>query len=287
MSDDEMPDLEDLSNDIEKAKQIKGISQNVTEKETEIKVNVIESNNQKQTQTPQVQPQLNSQPSQSTSSKKKENDFCKGFGKGFFRKQKTPQSNDQSSQSNVEDLTHIKSTPGTTNKTSTVETFSKDLKESLPQSNLNGLSNNIVNKKDEWLNQELLMKIAQNPNLMKYFMDPRFTAIIKEMQSNPKECMEKYGSIPEFSTFIREFSQIMGSHFTNLAGQKNASLGNSNLNDPDVQKVLNDPKVIPFLAKLQTEGKVDIEELNKDPYLAQKINYLVEKKILNIQKMNE
>lgn len=301
MSDDEIPDLEDLSNDLEKIRQIKGINHPSSEKETEIKVNVIESNNNKSNQTQQSfitstsQSQSQSQPKPQQNKEatihKNDEDFGKGFGRGFFKKQKQPQStqpkqNQQFNQSKVEDLTHIKSTPGTTNKTSTVETFTKDLKESLPQKNLNSLSNNIIGKKDEWVNQELLMKISQNPNLMKYFIDPRFTSIIQEMQKNPKECMEKYGSNPEFSTFIREFSQIMGSHFTNLSGQKNATSENNNFNDPEVQKVLNDPKVIPFLAKLQQEGKVDIEELNKDPYLAQKINLLVDKKLLNIQKMD-
>ena len=44
--------------------------------------------------------------------------------------------------------------------------------------------NNLSNKNQQWLNQILLMNIAQNPNLMRYFMDPRFSTVIQELQGN-------------------------------------------------------------------------------------------------------
>ena len=124
------------------------------------------------------------------------------------------------------------------------------------------------------------MKIAQKPNLMKAFMDPRFSTVIKELQTNPQECMKKYKNNEEFSNFIRDFSSIMGEHFTNLS-QNN----NNNINDPEVQKVINDPKINPILKRLQNEGKIDVDEINRDSYVAEKIKFLIDKKILNLQKL--
>ena len=128
------------------------------------------------------------------------------------------------------------------------------------------------------------MKIAQNPNLMKCFMDPRFSVVIQEMQRNPQECIKKYGNNPEFATFIKEFSLLMGDHFNKLA--TNLPGANPNMNLPEVQEIMNEPKVAAFLMKLQKEGKIDVEEINRDPYLASKIKVLIDKKILNIQKMD-
>ena len=135
------------------------------------------------------------------------------------------------------------------------------------------------------------MKIAQNPNLMRCFMDPRFSTVIQELQTNPQECLKKYGNNPEFSTFIKEFSALMGDHFNNLA--KNPLQGNPNYNNPEVQEIINDPKIKPILERLQKEGKKEEKKivlkdksLNKIPddlknnntlfsiYLVIKSNYL-------------
>jgi hypothetical protein len=72
----------------------------------------------------------------------------------------------------------------------------------------------------------------------------------------------------------------MGEHFTNLS-QNN----NNNINDPEVQKVINDPKINPILKRLQNEGKIDVDEINRDSYVAEKIKFLIDKKILNLQKL--
>ena len=128
------------------------------------------------------------------------------------------------------------------------------------------------------------MKIAQNPNLMRCFMDPRFSTVIQELQTNPQECLKKYGNNPEFSTFIKEFSALMGDHFNNLA--KNPLQGNPNYNNPEVQEIINDPKIKPILERLQKEGKIDMNEIMRDPYVSSKFKVLIDKKILNIQKMD-
>ena len=304
--DDDIPELEDFSQELEKIRQQRG-DNNRSEPE-EIKVNVVGENKPKK-QTPKEPiketkpinepPKVQTQPQPQPQTKKDDlDDFGKGFKRGFFRKQNQqskpqpkPQPKPQAPQQQqppkqqVEDLTHIKSDKEKQNK-KIVESFNKDLKsaQEQSQSNMGGLLNNIVNKKNEWLNQELLTKIAQNPNLMRYFMDPRFSGVFQELQSNPQECMRKYGHIPEFATFIKEFSALMGEHFNNLA--MNVPGSNPNMSNPEVQAILNDPKISPILMRLQKEGKIDVDELNRDPYVASKIKVLIDKKILNIQKMD-
>lgn len=290
--DDDVPELEDFSEELSKIRKQKG--ENSQNEPAEIKVNVV---NEKKKEEPKTQ-QKTEIPVKVTSEpqKKKDDldDFGKGFKRGFFRRQNQQQKKSQNTaqtttqntqpKKQVEDLTHIKASPGASIKTQTVESFNKDLKNAQQSSNTNSLLGNIVDRKNEWLNQELLMKIAQNPNLMKCFMDPRFSAVIQEMQRNPQECIKKYGNNPEFATFIKEFSALMGDHFNKLA--TNLPGANPNMNLPEVKEIMNDPKVSAFLMKLQKEGKIDVEEINRDPYLASKIKVLIDKKILNIQKMD-
>ena len=314
--DDDIPDLEDFSEQLGKIRKNRG--DNNDHIPSEIKVNVVNDNNPKnnnpnpnkvnipittipEDKNPEPQ-KIEIKPNQEEKKPKNDDDdFGKGFRRGFFRRQnkgtqkkepekkKSPpkqnQNTEKKSESQIEDLTHIKSAPGTTTKTNTMNSFTADLKENEKNSSTNNsLLNNIVNNKQEWLNQELLMKIAQKPNLMKAFMDPRFTTVIQEMQNNPQECMRKYGNNPEFSNFIKEFSSIMGEHFNNLA--KNPMSSNPNYYNDDVQSIINDPKIKPILDRLQIEGKIDIQEIQSDPYIASKFKVLIDKGILNIKKMD-
>ena len=289
--DDDIPELEDLSEELNKIRKQKG--QNLQSEPAEIKVNVINEQKKDSTQTKPIDSKPVQVPIQKAEPQKPKDDlddFGKGFKKGFFRKQHQQKPTQQkptkqTEKPKVEDLTHIKANPGTDIKTATVQSFNKELKIAQEQSdNTKGLLGSIVDKKNEWLNQELLMKIAQNPNLMRCFMDPRFSVVIQEMQRYPQECMRKYGNNPEFATFIKDFAALMGDHFNKLA--TNLPGANPNMNLPEVQAILNDPKVTPFLSKLQKEGKIDVEEINRDPYLASKIKVLIDKGILNIKKLD-
>ena len=312
--DDEMPELEDLSDQLNSIRKARGIDENSIAKN--IKVGVInEKNNISKEESKQAnntvkipistsQPQ-NQQPKEKpkVNNDNKKNEDNAGFiflKRGFLKRhnfsQEEPKkeikkqnnegnNNNKSKKEEPVDLTHIKSNPGTTTKTEILNNFNKDLKSSQDSSKPNpSLLNNLANNKQQWLNQELLMKIAQNPNLMRCFMDPRFSTVIQEMQTNPQECLKKYGNNPEFSTFIKEFSALMGDHFNKLA--KNPMAGNPNYNTPEVQEIVNDPKIKPILERLQKEGRIDMNEIQRDPYIASRFKVLIDKKILNIQKMD-
>ena len=309
MSDDEMPELEDLSEQLNEIRKARGIDEKNVPKD--IKIGVINEKNNNQVnipistsppsqQKPQIQ-KLEQKPKQNTDNKRDEDNFGYGlFKRGFLKRhnfseednkekvKKEPKKEIKSSSIKKEepvDLTHIKSNPNTTTKTDVLNNFNKDLKSNQNSSKINpNLLNNLANNKQQWLNQELLMKIAQNPNLMRCFMDPRFSTVIQEMQTNPQECLKKYGNNPEFSNFIKEFSSLMGDHFNKLA--KNPIEGNPNYSNPEVQEIVNDPKIKPILERLQKEGKIDMNEIMRDPYVSAKFKILIDKKILNIQKMD-
>ena len=324
--DDEMPELEDFTEQLKEIRKAKGIDEK--NDPTNIKVGVIDekknTSNQNKSNTVQIpittnktlppQTQTTNQKTNNTntsgsttnnSNKRDEDNFgCGLFKRGFLKRhhfsddepKKNTNNNDNNKTTKEKekekekknepiDLTHIKSNPGTTTKTNILNNFNNDLKSSQESSKINsGMLNNLANNKQQWLNQELLMKIAQNPNLMRCFMDPRFSTVIQELQTNPQECLKKYGNNPEFSNFIKEFSALMGDHFNNLA--KNPMSGNPNYNTPEVQEIVNDPKIKPILERLQKEGRLDMNEIQRDPYVASRFRVLIDKKILNIQKMD-
>ena len=313
MSDDEMPELEDLSEQLNEIRKARGIDEKNIPKDIKIGVVNEKTNNNKvnipitTSSPPQVPVQVPKQqkqeekPKPKQDNKRDEDNFGFGlFKRGFLKrhnfsedenknkKEKEPKKENKEIPTKKEepvDLTHIKSNPGTTTKTDVINNFNKDLKSTQESSKINpNMLNNLANNKQQWLNQELLMKIAQNPNLMRCFMDPRFSTVIQELQTNPQECLKKYGNNPEFSNFIKDFSALMGDHFNNLA--KNPIQGNPNYSTPEVQEIVNDPKIKPILERLQKEGKIDMNEIMRDPYVASKFKILIDKKILNIQKMD-
>ena len=320
--DDEMPELEDFTEQLIEIRKAKGIDEKNVPKE--IKIGVInDKNNNDSNKKNTVQIPISKEPpptkettnkksnetnnnknNSSNNNKRDEDNFgCGLFKRGFLTRhnfsEEEPKKNNNSNKSNIKkeeenkkekknepiDLTHIKSNPGTTTKTNVLNNFNNDLKTNQESSKLNsGMLNNLANNKQQWLNQELLMKIAQNPNLMRCFMDPRFSTVIQELQTNPQECLKKYGNNPVFSNFIKEFSALMGDHFNNLA--KNPMSGNPNYNTPEIQEIINDPKIKPILERLQKEGRLDMNEIQRDPYVASRFKVLIDKKILNIQKMD-
>ena len=62
--------------------------------------------------------------------------------------------------------------------------------------------------------------------------------------------MQKYSSNPEFVEIMNEFSKIMGSHFENIATQKEEPedpIAKIIDTDPEVKQILQDPKVMHVL----------------------------------------
>lgn len=254
--DDEIPELEEF----EDLKAMRNKVQNES-----IPVHVV-GNRQNEDQTVSK-----SQLSESNKpSRTDEDSFGLGFKKGFLKREANkPKDNTDK----VVDLTHIKSKQVEKSEKFKLEEVQKNLSES--ENNSKQLLNNIMQSKDEWLNKELLEKLAKNPNLLQVFMSPEFTDILKLMQSNPSEAKRKYGNNPKFNEFFKEFSSLMANHFESMDKKSNPMHS-----DPEVARIMKDEKVMRFLQTLQKEGRVDFDEVQKDRELMNKINILMEKGVL-------
>ncbi len=269
-TEDMPPELEDFSDELNKIRSTRG--NNNPNESTEIKVDVVES-----------------APAKKQEKKPEEDNFGAFMKKGFFKRNQTENTTEKK---NISDLTYIKSNPDNSTDKKILKEFENELKinsQNMSKENKTNLLNNIVEKKDEWMSQELLMKIAQRPNLMKCFMDPKFSQVVELLQKDPQKAMAQFGHVKEFNEFIKEFSAIMAEHFGNLSKQKESAQTSQNSNnfDQETQLILNDAKIMPILTKLQTEGKLDIEEINKDPYISSRVNKLIEKGVFRVQRESE
>ena len=72
----------------------------------------------------------------------------------------------------------------------------------------------------------------------------------------------------------------MADHFNKL-GQKNEI---NSTGDKEVEEILNDSKVALFIKTLQSQGRIDMNQLQCDPVTYDKIRKLIDKGILKIQR---
>ena len=50
---------------------------------------------------------------------------------------------------------------------------------------------------------------------------------------------------------------------------------------------MKDPKITPIIYKLQTEGKIDVEEIQRDPYISIRVKKLIDNGVFKIQRESE
>ena len=72
----------------------------------------------------------------------------------------------------------------------------------------------------DWVTPDLTKIMMGNEILSRGLRNPKCTAAIELMQSNPKEAQRRFQGDPEVDIFMREFGRVMGAHFE--------ALGNSN-----------------------------------------------------------
>lgn len=302
IADDDIPDLEDLSEEINKINKAKGVTSNsgpvkIQVKETKSIDNSNVKNENQRVPIKVVETKTNT----NTNGKKEVNNvsqkdqgFGSGFKRGFFSKAlgtngnsnnttetnistnstNNKTSNETNKNNEVTDLTNIKAKK---NKYE-IEEVQQNMKITSESNNSKFLMNDIMGKKDQWLNQELLMKLASNPKLIKAFTHPSFNEVIKLLQADPAEAKRKFGNDPEFNEFFKEFASLMASHFQNLGEKEtNNFLKNQSSSDPEVELLLSDPKVKAVLEKMQKEGKLDAQTLGNDNDLIMKIDKLIKK----------
>ncbi|CAD8069007.1 unnamed protein product [Paramecium primaurelia] len=270
--DDDIPDLEDFSEQLQK------------KKEAAIDIG-------------DYTKPVEDKPIQIQQPKKQESDF-KGLKKGFLNDEKKD-----------DDIIKPKE------KKNPLEI--NEVQENMKQNNYSQFGQFLTQNKEEWLNQDLLQKIANNPKLQKLFTNPEYLSAVQQMQSNPTGVMQRYKNNPEFLELMSEYMKTMGEHFQQLKPQKQDKPQQQQQqqqqpkiipvdqnpqkkqpqtqeekiqyiieNDKEVKAVLQDPRVQAFIEYLQRTGKADFQEIAyKDPQLMQKLQILIQKGVLNVQRM--
>lgn len=277
---DDLPDLEDFSEDLKKINFGK-----TNNDKTTIPINVITNNENSNIIPIQVNKNNNNTSTSIVKSDKKENDYefgC-GFKKGFLNKKNnniSSKSNNENysskSKEEIVDLTNIKSK----NKFE-IDEVQQNMKNESNSKDNKFLLNNIMNNKDQWLNEELMKKLMKNPKLLQAFTHPNFNDVMKLIQNDPKEAKKRYGNVPELNEFFKEFSSLMADHFHNLEkDQSSKFLDEKTKNDDEVRKIMEDPKVNNLLKILQKEGKLDPIHFENDNDLLLKFNTLIDKGVL-------
>ena len=151
-------------------------------------------------------------------------------------------------------------------------------------------------KKDHsWMTPQLLQAFSSRPDLMRGLSDQRIQDALALMQSDPAEAQRKYSQDTDVSSFLKEFSSLMATHFDVIS--QSAALGPSSLarhevpspsspvffDDPKVQDVLQDTEVQQLLASLQSGRSLEIHDLARaNPRLFCKVKVLLDNGLLNM-----
>ncbi|CAH1799856.1 unnamed protein product, partial [Owenia fusiformis] len=148
-------------------------------------------------------------------------------------------------------------------------------------------SQNLMNNK-EWITQDFLQTIQSRPKLLEKLTNPVFQQAISDFQTNPEAATMKYKDNTEVFEFFKEFSGILGQHFSELgereqseqpaeppsgADMKVHSSTNPNQataeDEARIQKILADPEIKGAIMDKTVQQL--IYTLKNDPHQAQVI----------------
>ncbi|CAK4078498.1 unnamed protein product [Aphanomyces euteiches] len=177
--------------------------------------------------------------------KKRNKAFGNGLKKGFFSNAKPLK---EKHESNQPEIPTIRRNPA-----------SNSLKLPEVQAAMSEMQNL---KPEDWMTPDLFEKLAKDPKLSQALQNPRFTAAIQEMSTNPTAAMLKYQNDPDVGVMFKDFMNFMGHHFEHLGKieeekerksreeiQRDAlkSMSTSPEEDAQVQRILADPELMDIL----------------------------------------
>ncbi|CAK4716520.1 hypothetical protein LEN26_012147 [Aphanomyces euteiches] len=191
--------------------------------------------------------------------KKRNKAFGNGLKKGFFSNAKPLK---EKPESNQPEIPTIRRNPA-----------SNSLKLPEVQAAMSEMQNL---KPEDWMTPDLFEKLAKDPKLSQgaqvlfecdihvvvALQNPRFTAAIQEMSTNPTAAMLKYQNDPDVGVMFKDFMNFMGHHFEHLGKikeekerksreeiQRDAlkSMSTSPEEDAQVQRILADPELMDIL----------------------------------------
>ncbi|XP_077977375.1 uncharacterized protein LOC144432939 [Glandiceps talaboti] len=216
--DDEIPPLEDMSEVLQQAEALRGMTlQNVSIKpEKERETINIKASDRKTEETKQPNADDQKSKTATATSQKQETPTYGGMKKGFlFSSGSKPKQKSQAKQTvttkTKDDIPLIKpkEPADNTSKVQPIPEVQEALRSSAPL---------LQNK--EWINDDLLKKIEKNPDLLRKLTNPSFSQALSKFQTNPTMAAEEYANNPEIQKFFSEFCSILGDHFNNLADKQ-------------------------------------------------------------------
>eukprot|EP00730_Choanoeca_flexa_P014012 TRINITY_DN5966_c0_g1_i1.p1 TRINITY_DN5966_c0_g1~~TRINITY_DN5966_c0_g1_i1.p1 ORF type:complete len:303 (+),score=65.40 TRINITY_DN5966_c0_g1_i1:208-1116(+) len=154
---------------------------------------------------------------------------------------------------------------------------------------------------DQWLTPDLLKRFQSKPHLLKCMNDPRFMQALKEFQTDPAAAKQKYGHNQEVTQFFKDYFEVMGEHFTQLADeddkvkqqeQQAQQLAPDDqakideiMKDPLVVEALKHPKVSELISTLKhspEQAPVVTQQAMRDPVVARHVKSLYQAGLLGV-----
>lgn len=135
----------------------------------------------------------------------------------------------------------------------------------------------------EWLNDDLLKQLTENPKLAQGMTNPRLMNAVDELKKNPNLAKTKYAYDPEVQEFFVEFSKLMAGHFGTLAEKKQKESKSIEQTDPEVREIMKDRDVKRLLKMLKRGQPIEFNEfLFRNPALGQKVKILIDKGLIHL-----
>merc|ERR1712070_592717 len=69
----------------------------------------------------------------------------------------------------------------------------------------------------QWMTPQLMAAIMMKPNIAAGMSDPRVMEALDLMQKDPTTAQQKYKDDKEVMDFLKEFSELMATHFDGMA----------------------------------------------------------------------
>ncbi|XP_038059145.1 uncharacterized protein LOC119730362 [Patiria miniata] len=82
-------------------------------------------------------------------------------------------------------------------------------------------------QRKEWVTDDLLSNVEKHPRLAKQLTDPRFASAVQKFQTNPHQAMQDYKDDTEVQQFLKDFSALLGDHFSTMGGSSPPSFPSS------------------------------------------------------------
>ena len=170
------------------------------------------------------------------SRRKEDRKFGSGMKGGFFNRKKKKKNKKKKSTS--EQKTSIPVLKPTQKKKDPLRI--SEVQQAMSETAMNTL------KEGEWVNNDLMKKIRENPTLLRTFSDPRFKHLAERLQSNPKGVIQEAQRNPELKEFLNALMSVLGSHFKQMGentSTKQTTTPIQQQQDPDVKRVLDNPEL--------------------------------------------